>query len=207
MPSSYKPLQPSDFIGCARRAAESLDTLLAAVRPTGEPAKVLILGRPGIGKSALADYFMRQLGCDRWHTTLLNGTQLKIEIVEEIARTLHYKELFGDYRVVRVEEVDKVPVVAQVRLLTLLDELPKHTAVVCTSNCSLKDLEERFQSRFLVLEIAPPKDTEIAELIRNLAPRLNEGAIQQIAVFACGNVRQALLDVDNALLNLSSLAA
>ena len=126
MPSSYKPLKPEDFIGCARRAAESLDSLLNAIRPTGEPAKVLILGRPGIGKSALADYFMRQLGCDRWHTTLLNGTQLKIEAVEEIASSVRYKELFGSYRVLRVEEVDKVPVVAQVRLLTLLDELPKH---------------------------------------------------------------------------------
>jgi len=44
-----------------------------------------------------------------------NGTQLKIEAVEEVAKTLHYRELFGQYRVVRIDEVDKVPNVAQVR--------------------------------------------------------------------------------------------
>ena len=78
--------------------------------------------------------------------------------------------------------------------------------MVCTSNCSLKDLEERFQSRFLVLEVAPPKDLDIAELIKKLAPRLDDSTVKQIATFACGNVRQALLDADNALLNRSLIA-
>jgi len=199
-PSSYKPKTPDDFIGPARPVAVSLDRLLASVLPQGTPLKVLILGKPGIGKTELANYFMRRVNCDRWHTTLLNGTQVRIELVEELAASLHYRELFGQYRLIRIEEVDKVPVVAQVRLLTLLDELPNQTAVVCTSNCSINDLEERFQSRFVVFDLTPPSADEIELLLRKLSPELAEHVIRQIATFACGNVRQALLDADNALL-------
>jgi len=199
-PSTYKPKTPNDFIGSARRVALSIDKLLGSATPQGTPLKVLILGNPGIGKTELANYFMARLNCDRWHTTLLNGTQVRIEAVEELAASLHHRELFGQYRLIRIEEVDKVPMVAQVRLLTLLDELPSHTALVCTSNCSINDLEERFQSRFLVFDLAAPSADEIEVLLRRLSNALPEHVIRQIATFACGNVRQALLDADNALL-------
>ena len=156
LPSAYKPIAPADFIGPAQKVADLIDKLLANALPSGSPLKLLLLGRPGVGKTELANYFMARLCCDRWHTTVLNGTQVKIEAVEELAASLRYRELFGQYRLIRIEEVDKVPVVAQVRLLTLLDDLPGHAAVLCTSNCSVNDLEERFQSRFLLFDIAPP---------------------------------------------------
>lgn len=130
LPSAYRPKMPDDFIGPAKKVADLLNRLLATVLPAGSPLKLLLLGRPGIGKTELANYFMARLNCDRWHTTVLNGTQVKIEAVEELAASLRYRELFGQYRLIRVEEVDKVPVVAQVRLLTLLDELPDHAAVL-----------------------------------------------------------------------------
>jgi len=206
LPSAYKPRVPDDFIGPAQKTAHVIDRLLATSMPTGAPIKLLLLGRPGLGKTALANYFMARLNCDRWHTTVLNGTQVKIELVEELAVSLRYRELFGQYRVIRIEEVDKVPVVAQARLLTLLDELPDHSAVVCTSNCAVSDLEDRFQSRFLLFELAPPTSEEIETLLHKLATSLPTSVVQQIATFACGNVRQALLDADNALLNQPQLS-
>ena len=148
---------------------------------------------------------MARLNCDRWHTTVLNGTQVKIEVVEELAASLHFRELFGQYRVIRIEEVDKVPVVAQVRLLTLLDELPNQAAVVCTSNCTVGDLEDRFQSRFLLFDLAPPTSEQIEALLHKVASPLPGSVILQIATLARGNVRQALLDADNALLNRPQL--
>jgi replication-associated recombination protein RarA len=210
LPSSYKPKTPDQFIGSARRAAGRLDKLIAASSTDGAPIKVLLLGKPGIGKSALAEYCCSKIGCDRFNTTLLNGTQVKIEEVEAIARSLHYKELFGSYRVLRFEEVDKMSNVAQVRMLTLLDELPPYSAVIATSNCALTELEERFQSRFLVLELQPPPDSEIGDLLLKLAPALPEPSIRQVMTFACGNVRRALLDADKVMLQLPtplSLAA
>src|SRR5262245_64660474 len=101
LPSLFKPQTTADFIGPAANVAEQLDRLLVTCTPSGAPLKILFLGKPGIGKTELANYVMRRLGTDRWHTTLLNGTQVGIDQIEDIARSLHYKDLFGAYRVVR----------------------------------------------------------------------------------------------------------
>src|SRR6266481_818872 len=181
MLSAYKPKSPADFIGSARSISLKLEKLVHGALPNGDPLKILLLGKPGIGKTALANWLMHRLGCDRWHTTVLNGTQVKIELVEDLARALHYKELFGTYRLIRIEEVDKVPVVAQVRLLTLLDDLPPYSAVLCTSNCKLEDLEDRFQSRFVTFQVAPPAPSEIESLLKRLAPDVPPATTKQIA--------------------------
>lgn len=162
------------------------------------PVKILFNGEPGIGKSALAKYLMQLLGSDpKWSTKKYNGTMVKIEKVEEIANDLHYRDMFGGYRLIWIEEADAVPAVAQVRLLTLLDDLPSGTAVVCTSNCKLDEFKKRFQTRFKIFELEPPS----AEDIRTLLGRFltDKRAITQIATFACGNVRAALLDAELAL--------
>lgn len=78
------------------------------------------------------------------------------------------------------------------RFLTLLDDLPTGVAIACTSNCKLRDFEERFQTRFQAFEIAAPATEEIVSLLRRYLP--DEPEIVNAAAFADGNVRQALLD-------------
>jgi hypothetical protein len=68
----------------------------------------------------------------------------------------------------------------------------KRIAIACTSNCKLRDFEERFQTRFLVFEIAPPSTEEIITLLHRYLP--NEPEVVNAANFADGNGRQALLD-------------
>jgi len=142
-------------------------------------------------------------GCNQWSTTKLNGTQLKIEMIEDIAGRLHYKNLFGDWRMLWIDEADEIPRVAQVRFLTLLDDLPAGVVVACTSNCALADFENRFQTRFQVFEIAPPPPQEIQNLLVRIAPEISASDAAQIANFACGNVRQAMLDAQGALQQLN----
>jgi DNA polymerase III delta prime subunit len=163
------------------------------------PIKVLLNGKPGLGKSLIALYLQHLIGCDQWSTTKLNGTQVKIEAIEDIARTLHYKSLFSDYRMLWIDEADEIPRVAQVRFLTLLDDLPAGVAVVCTSNCQLKDFENRFQTRFQVFELAPPPIEDIEKLILRIAPDIGRADARDIANYACGNVRQALLDAQGVV--------
>ena len=55
LPSAYKRKVPDDFIGPARRVAHVIDRLLVTALPTGVPVKLLLLGRPGLGKTALAN--------------------------------------------------------------------------------------------------------------------------------------------------------
>ena len=117
--------------------------------------------------------------------------------MEEIAQDLNYRDMFGAYRVIWIEEADAVPPVAQVRLLTLLDDLPNGCAMVCTSNCKLDEFKKRFQTRFKVFELEPPSPEEIRILLSKFLT--NQREITTIATFACGNVRQALLDAESAL--------
>lgn len=199
LPSEYKPTSIEEFIGPAKAAAKLLVNLADRARANDNASlKILLNGEPGIGKSALAEFLARHLGCTEKHSRLkFNGTQIKIETVEDIARQLQYRSLYGDYNFIWIDEADKIPSVAQVRFLTLLDDLNHGCAVVCTSNCRVEDFEKRFQSRFRMLEIEPPQPHEIMGLLSQFLT--HQPTITQIAQFACGNVRAALLDADLAV--------
>ena len=205
---SFVPRRLYDFIGRQIIERQSGDTwigarLIAELLAQGvqlangsqrSPLKYLLNGRPGLGKSALVAYLQQRLDCNQWTTIKLNGTQCKVELIEDIARQLAGTSLFGDWRLLWIDEADAIPPVAQVRFLTLLDDLSPGVAIACTSNCKLRDFEERFQTRFQAFEIAPPTTEEIVSLLRRYLP--DEPEVVNAATFADGNVRQALLDAE-----------
>jgi hypothetical protein len=205
---SWVPASPADLIGPAHRAALLLDQIAAdALALGGPPIKILINGHPGMAKSALARYLRKLLNCDKWSTSTWSGTQVKLETVEQMAESLRLTSLFPGYRFIQIEEADKIPHAAQVRFLLLLDQLPPYTAVACTSNCQLKDFENRFQTRFTPVELSgtdrsgtavPQASTEEIVAFLSRFPIAPED-INHIATFCCGNIRSALLDVANAL--------
>ena len=213
---SFQPKSADDFIGnniIERQAGDQTGARLVALQiekavrladKNGQtPLKFLFNGNPGLGKSALVLYLQTLCKVNKWSTTKLNGTQVKVERIEEIAANLHYKNLFGDWRMLWIDEADEIPRVAQVRFLTLLDDLPGGVVVACTSNCKLSDFENRFQTRFQAFEIAPPPPAEIQNLLTRIVPEISARDAAQIANFACGNVRQALLDAQGALQQLA----
>ena len=163
-----------------------------ALSAGNSPLKLLFNGEPGVGRSALAAYTQQLLQCDKWSTTRLNGTQVKIEKVEELVAQLQGTSLFSTYRLVWIDEADKIPPIAQVRFLTMMDEMPNASAMICTSNCKVSEFEARFQTRFQVFELEGPQPHEIESLLRRYVP--DDPNIRSIASFALGNVRQALLD-------------
>ena len=201
-PSKFTPAAASDFIGHgdfgAATAARSLQALVAQSRQNKNASMAILFnGRPGIGKSALARWFLYDvLGCCKFSITRLNGTQVNLDRVEDIAAGLPYRDLYADYKAVWFEECDLMTKAAQGGMLTLLDDLNETpgNVILCTSNCALKDFEPRFSSRFTVFELQPPSSDEIETLLRRWLT--TEGAIKQIAQFACGNVRTALKDAD-----------
>jgi DNA polymerase III delta prime subunit len=205
---SWTPTDADHLIGPARRGAMLLEQMAEDAHAMGNPPiKVLINGNPGMAKSALARYFRKLLKCDKWSVSTYSGTQVKVETIEQIAQGLRLTSLFPGYRFICIEEADKIPAVAQVRTLLLLDQLPAQTAVVCTSNCQLKDFENRFQTRFTPIELSgtdrngqaiPQASTE--EIIAYLDQfPIDEADARHIATFCCGNIRSALLDVQQAL--------
>ncbi len=178
----------------ARATAAQIERAFALATAAGrQPQKLLFPGDPGVGKSLMVKFIQHLTGCNKWSTSKFNGTQCKIETVEQIAHELAMTNLFGDWRMVWIDEADAIPTVAQVRFLTLLDDLPKGAIVCCTSNLTLKAFENRFQSRFQAYPIIPPGAEEILRLLQRFAP--DEPELVNIARFACGNVRQALMDL------------
>jgi replication-associated recombination protein RarA len=198
LPSLFIPQSPDDFVGPAQKHALILQRVVKDALANGNaPLKLLFNGEPGIGKSSLARYFIQLLGVSKWSTTKLNGTSLTKERVEELAKCFQYKDLYGTYRVLWIEEADTIPPVAQINFLTFMDDLPSGAAIVATSNCSTTDFVARFQTRFKLHEVDPPGPVEVAALLRRFM--IDEVAIQNISTFACGNVRAALHDAELTL--------
>jgi MoxR-like ATPase len=197
MPSQFRCSSHEDFIGPASKESRMIKRMVDLCKENGNAAiKLLILGAAGIGKTQLAEHFLRCTGSTKWSAYTFNGTGFKVDDCADLARTVHYKT--PEYRTIVINEVDRVPPVAQVAMLSLLDDLPPHNAIVCTSNCGVKDLEPRFQSRFQVIQLASPSDDEITEFLSGRW-KLTTTIARQIATFANGNVRQALLDAQSYL--------
>ena len=196
-PLDFKPTRAGHFIGPARDMSAVLDRIVARSTPKGTPIKLMLQGDPGIGKSALVDYLLPQLGADQWSVTKYNGTQLTIDRLEDWASRLCYRELSGGYKVLRVEELDKASAAAQVRMLTVMDDLPDHVAIIGTSNKQVKDMDPRFQSRFQVFQLKGPTQDELTKFLQQWP--LDASAIARIAFAACGNVRLALFDAQSEL--------
>lgn len=198
LPSQYRPSAIEDFIGPAQLAARLLkQAVLEARAADNAPLKVMFNGEPGIGKSALAGFLIQLLEVSKFGVKKYSGTDVDIEVVRGIAADLHYKDLFGSYRIVWIEEADLIPAAAQNRFLMLLDDIPAACAVICTSNCKLDDFKKRFQTRFKMYEIDAPQPQEIAAMLRKFG--VPPAEVAQISTFACGNVRAALQDAESAL--------
>ena len=199
LPSLYKPSSPEEIIGSAGQiAAELKRAIKDALDNNNAPLKVIFAGDAGVGKSTLAEFVIQALGVtSKWAIRKFSGVDVDIEKVREIAADLHYKDLFGSYRVVWVEEADSIPPAAQTRFLLLMDDLPQGCAIVCTTNRKADDFRNRFQTRFKYYEVTPPEPHEIETLLASFG--LSKRDCVQIATFACGNVRAALLDAERLL--------
>jgi len=192
--------RPSGSLTGARAIALHIAKMVRLSQRNGRaPIKLLLNGKPGLGKSLLARYLQHLAGTNDWSRSKYNGTEVKIEALEKIAYDLRKTNWFENYQMVWVDEADEIPRVAQVRFLTLLDDLPPGVIVVCTSNCQLKDFENRFQTRFQVFELAPPPVEDVAQLILRLTTNISPKDARDIANCAAGNVRQALLDAKGVM--------
>ena len=199
----YIPTGPEDFVGPSRAVAQQLHSYVALAKANQRsPLRIMLPGVPGVGKSALARYFQSLLGVHpKWSTFKFSGVDVSVDKLRGLSDQFHLRDLFGDWRLIWIEEADCIPTAAQVRFLMLMDEMPPGTAMICTSNAAVSELDERFQTRFKfpVPMIKAPTAREIEQFIAGkLGPH---PGLTRLCEFACGNMRAALNDAIDLYLN------
>ena len=111
------------------------------------PEAFLAHGRPGLGKTTLANILAKRAS----HPLCISrfcGPDLNSDTIRQIGARFGTPPLYGGLYSIIVNEADKIPQLAQIRLLDLLDRLKELSLVMFfTSNEELSDFESRFLSR------------------------------------------------------------
>jgi DNA replication protein DnaC len=212
LPTEYKPRVVNDFVGPARDVARRLTNSAKMCLPKNSPASHLLVGPSGSGKTGLAQFALDLFGVQQWTITEVFGSDLTIDVARDIAADMRMTNIFGGYRGVFIDEIDKCTKEARDRLLGIVGEYqPKSTLIIATSNLSLKlfddlektkDMRGRFSSRWQCHEVPCPTVDEAVPLLM----RWVEGKIaHEIATLAATdengkftnavNMRAALKDV------------
>jgi len=205
LPTQYlTPLHPptsaDDFIGPARLVARNLEAMVkSAIAHDYAPLKIFLGGPSGTGKTGLALYLQHLLAVSKWALYEFNGTDWTIDQARTLTSSLQlsHNDVFGLYRLIAIHEADRIPDASEVYSLTLLDNLPRRTAIICTTNKKLGEMEARFQRRFKFTEVQCPTNAEIVELLRRW--ELPEATAHMIAAGACGNVGMAMNEAEEWL--------
>lgn len=183
------------LIGPAGQLDSALTLLSEDVAVSGENIKLLLYGAPGVGKTELCNRMATRLtGGSPFAVESINGKELDLAKVKDWRHAMRYGNIFSDFDVKIVNEIDRASNDAQVLMLTLLDELPARRAILCTSNLNLGSLADRFQTRFTQYKVANPCSEDIEFVVQQAYPGLHPGEYQSIALGSGGNVRAALAD-------------
>lgn len=161
----------------------AVEVLERAAAPDGNPAHAwLITGPPGSGRSNLAYRFaaalMARTEADRENTfakvrarthpdlgvLTTQATVITIDAGREIVTTAHYSPSEGRYRVIVVEDADRMPERTSNVLLKAIEEPPERTIwVLCAP--SEADLLPTIRSRSRSLRLVTPSIAEVATLL------------------------------------------
>jgi hypothetical protein len=175
---------------------------------------ILAEGRPGCGKSHLCDLLALDLtsghaghrGPGRFAIERVNGQSLNVETVRGWRDYASFGNLFSKWTVKRIDELDQSSPGAQSELLTYLDYLPAHAAVLATTNeyARLRLISGgRLESRFVRVSVGSPSVEEAVKFLRSrfripkeVALQIAEGAVPEGCLAVEGvNMRTCMKDV------------
>jgi len=148
------------------------------------PIALLLEGDPGVGKGHAADVLALELAGSPFAIEPVNGQSLSVDLVRLWKHRGAYGNLFSDWTVKRIDEIDEASSSAMAEMLSLLDYLRPGNAVIATTNefAKLRTLTKgRLESRFVRFHVdAPTVKQTIAFLCRTYG--LNKIVARTIAL-------------------------
>lgn len=186
--------------------------VLAAARALASRDRVAILldGDPGIGKTMALDQLAGEIAVSPFAIERVNGQSLTVDLVRQWRDRAAYGNLFSDWSVKRVDELDAASGSAVAELLTFLDYLPAGVAILASTNEFAKlrtQSKGRLESRFHRLHVdAPSLDettrylTSSYKISKGIAQQIARGAVPEGCLISHGcNLRAAIKDAESYL--------
>jgi DNA polymerase III delta prime subunit len=186
-------MTPQQFIGKSGKIAALLIKQIPKLTEAGCPLmerRYLFTGKPGLGKSAIAEMLGNALVTHPLGVEAVNGQSCSVDRIREWQLHGQFAPMFG-MRVQIVDEIDSASTGAHSQLRTYLDKLPGKTVFIATTNRTVEELPEQLQSRFKIFYFDPVPIEIIAEWLQGRFPRLGSALAASIAIQSNGNVRAA----------------
>ena len=186
-------MTPQSFIGKSGKIAALLFNQIPKLTAPGcsiMDRRYLFTGKPGLGKSAIAEMLARALVTHELGIESLNGQSCSVDRIREWQRHGRFHPMFG-MRVQIVDEIDAASTAAHNELRSYLDKLPVKSVFIGTTNRTVEELPEQLQSRFKILYFDPIPLEVIADWLQAKFPRLGTAMAGSIAIQSNGNVRAA----------------
>lgn len=181
------------------------EAIVKVLRDDTSSSHVLLEGERGCGKTSMAHLLAKQFGASSYNTVVRNcRTESKIDQMRSLLLELRDTSLFGNKRVVILDEIQELSPEARAALLVPLDGeegdcLPNNVKIIaCTTNPG--KIQEALYDRFKVYKVRSLNDSESSTLLKRVSTKENivipKWLYALIIEKAYGNPRRLLKNLD-----------
>jgi replication-associated recombination protein RarA len=198
-PLDWRPAKPFEIIGPGTRIASKLIEKANRTKANGQtPIKILLYGPPCVGKTTIAELLAAELTASQWSIEETNGKLVTIETVKGWMRELAFGNLFSDWSVKIVNELDRQSMLCEQRCCASRREEPFSSRwSLSISNHPERNEKRSFSVPRLALVEAPASEEIRGFLMERW--EVPESVASMISVGCGGNVRAALADLETYL--------
>ena len=186
-------MTPNQFIGKSGKIAALLFNQIPKLQALDCPImdrRYLFTGKPGLGKSAIAEMLGRALVTHPLGIETVNGQSCSVDLIREWQYCGRFYPMFG-MRVQIIDEIESMSSAALCEIRSYLDRLASKTVIIGTTNRTVEELPEQLQTRFKIMYFEPIPLEIIADWLQIKFPRLGMALAGSIAIQSNGNVRAA----------------
>jgi DNA polymerase III gamma/tau subunit len=196
----YRPKRFSDLVG----QPEAVAALEGMVARGKVPHALLLTGNSGCGKTTAARILKRKMGCSNNDFEEKNaGTDGGIDTVRKIQARIGISPMCGKCRIIYMDEAAKMSGDAQIAILKLLEDCPKHAYFMLATTDPAK-LIKTIHTRCTEVKFGPIPDRDLEALIRRVLEKegdstFTDTVIREIVDSCESSARKALVLLEQAM--------